>query len=101
MQGTRLAAVREEQIAETPAPSPAQPRADRAATATIVWAALRALSQRALVALAAVVDLILILTAFALWIMVIANPTQSQLIGVGMYAVFVLTAIGLRGHRAR
>lgn len=71
-----------------------------AATALLITA-LKTLSQKTIVALASLVDFALIMSAFALWIMVIANPTILQLVGVGGYALFVLCAIWARGRHAR
>ena len=75
-------------------PSPASPI--ESGLAYLLMTSLKALSQRALVALASMVDLLLIASAFALWFMIIATPDVSQLVGVGMYALFILAAIHLR-----
>lgn len=95
---TRLQEVGEEEI---PLPEPQSrpqpaPRRIDATLATILLTTLRTLSQRTIIALASLVDLALIGSAFALWVMVIANPTVYQLTGVGMYAVFILLAIWAR-----
>jgi hypothetical protein len=58
--------------------------------------ALRALSQRTVVALASLVDLALAGSVFVLWLLVIAQPTQLQLVGLGMYGAFVLICLWLR-----
>ena len=70
-----------------------------AAFANLLAMSLKALSQRALIALAALVDLALIASAFVLWLYVIREPSILQLVGVGMYAAFILLAIWAR-HRA-
>jgi hypothetical protein len=58
--------------------------------------ALRALSQRTVVALASLVDLALAGSVFALWVMVIEQPTTLQLTGLGMYGAFILICLWLR-----
>lgn len=70
----------------------------QAALTGLLLTSLRALSQRAIVALASLVDLALIASAFALWVMVIREPTILQLVGVGLYASFVLVALMLRNR---
>jgi hypothetical protein len=72
---------------ETPAQS---------AFTSLLTVSLKALSQRALVALASLVDLALIASAFVLWLNVIEQPSVLQLVGVGMYAAFILVAIWVR-----
>ncbi len=103
---TRLQAVGESEDAvligeETPfVPPPREPlrvsaKAESALT-DLLFTSLKALSQRTVVALASLVDLALIGSAFALWLLVIANPTPPQLIGIAGYAVFILVAIFMR-----
>jgi len=77
---------------------PPQPRssATQDALTGLLFTSLKALSQRTIVALASLVDLALIGSAFALWLLIIADPTPPQLIGVGGYAVFVLIALYMR-----
>lgn len=81
-------------------PAPREPlrvsaKAESALTG-LLFTSLKALSQRTVVALASLVDLALIGSAFALWLMVITNPTPPQLIGVAGYAAFILIAIFMR-----
>jgi hypothetical protein len=101
---TRLTAVREEDarlIGEEPPAPVAQPvpretsRAQSALTGLLLTS-LRALSQRAIVAFASLVDLALIVSAFALWLLVIRDPSTLQLAALAGYAVFILAAILLR-----
>lgn len=99
---TRLTTVGEEEVTdllgtEHPknAPESTSPPAQSALT-TLLLTSLRALSQRAVVALASLVDLALIGSAFALWWMIIGQPTPLQLIAVGLYALFIIAAILLR-----
>ncbi len=74
-------------------PAPASPKQEPNAAAGILFLALKALSQRALWALAAIRNLILAGSVFWLCLAVIAAPTEPQLIGVGMYALFVLAVM--------
>jgi hypothetical protein len=101
---SRLQAVGEEDaalIGEDPPPVPNVSRETRRAESALTGlliTSLRALSQRTIVALASLVDLALLGSVFALWLLIIANPTTYQLIGVAGYAVFVLIALYMR-HR--
>lgn len=64
--------------------------AEGGATA-VIFLALKALSQRALIALESLFTLITVGSAFWLW-MSIPEPNVHQLVGLGMYAAFVLAA---------
>jgi hypothetical protein len=69
-----------------------EPESDRSEAATkILVVALKALSQRALVALSACFTLLTVASAFALWWRVLPEPSILQLIGLGIYAIFVLS----------
>jgi hypothetical protein len=93
---SRLQAVGEpEQVEEIAIAAAHQPRVAPAIAAGLMLA-LKALSQRAVVALAALEHMILACTVFALWLRVIAQPTELQLVGVGLYALFVLSLVWLR-----
>lgn len=103
MARTRLQIAGEEEIdlighAEAPATTPTAPREPRTSSAltSLLMISLTALSKRAVVALASLVDLALIASAFALWLMIIGNPTVLQLIGCGVYALFMLVALWMR-----
>ena len=58
--------------------------------------ALKALSQRTIVALGSLVDLALASSVFVMWLMVIAQPSVLQLVGLGGYAFFVLVSLYMR-----
>ena len=81
----------EDQVEVTPPmPTPAQK------TSAIDWGALQllgvaltALSQRAMVALAASFSLLTVASAFYLW-MITPNPTDRQIVSLAIYAGFVL-----------
>ena len=98
---SRLQAVGEPEQIELPeAEAPTKPTpVMQAAIAAGLMLALRTLSQRALVALAAIEHLLLASTVFALWLSVIAQPTTLQLVSLGMYGAFVLAMIALRNRR--
>jgi hypothetical protein len=105
MKGSNLRTVSEEEVptfgpdgmVDPPPPTPRREPRGAAIAGDAIFLALKALSQRALVAIAALADLALIASAFALWLAVISNPSVLQLVGVGLYAVFVLFAMWLRG----
>ena len=81
------------------APAPAAPtQVSNQATAAgrMILLALKALSQRALIAATNLVTLIGLGTAFWLWLAVMERtdgPTTSQLIGLGLYGLLL---VGLR-----
>lgn len=56
----------------------------------ILLLALKALSQRAVIALAALSSVMLAGSVFALYWLVLPNPSVNQLIGLAMYALFIL-----------
>ncbi len=61
--------------------------------------ALGALSQRALVALASLFTLLTVSSVFALWYLT-PDPTQTQIISLSIYALFIL-AINYLNMRRR
>lgn len=63
--------------------------------------ALKALSQRAIVALEACFTLVTVLLVWALWWRIIDEPTANQISALGLFAVFVLLANGLVLFRRR
>ena len=75
----------------TPAPPPSDNAAAEAMAArTILFTALRALSQRTLTAITNLFSLILVtFVALALW-RILDDPTTNRLIGVGGFAWFCL-----------
>ena len=77
-----------ERVAEIPDTS--ESRADQAATGMLVLA-LKALSQRAVAAIADLFMLLTIGSAFWLW-KSIPQPDTFQLVALGMYGIFVLVA---------
>jgi prepilin signal peptidase PulO-like enzyme (type II secretory pathway) len=60
--------------------------------------ALTALSQRALTALASLFSIVLAASAFVLWYMILPNPSPNQLVGLGMYAAFILALHVIRNR---
>jgi len=51
---------------------------------------LKALSQRALVALSACFTLLSVASAFWLWLTILPEPNPSKLVGLALYGVFLL-----------
>lgn len=98
MRSTRLTTVAEEEVAgfkligqedDLAVPSaPAKP-ADDIPSRVIVFA-LQTLAKRTLVAISNLFSLLLAGSAFALWWSVLPQPTVLQLVGLGLYAAFVL-----------
>jgi hypothetical protein len=77
-----------EVVEDTPDPAvPEQAQRDL----SLLLLSLKALSQRALVALSSLFTLLTVFSAFWLW-WSIPHPDAYQLVGLGMYAVFVLAA---------
>ncbi len=102
-QTNRLKVAGEDEPVEliTDPPKPAPPRApspprEVAAITSMLMMALKALSQRTIIALASLVDMALAASVFVLWVLVIAQPTTLQLVGLGGYAAFVLAVLALR-----
>ena len=78
-------------------PDPAQARAQQATSMLLL--AIRSLGARAIVAAEALVDLVLIASAFVLWLSIIRDPSTPQLVAAVSYAVFVLIAVLIRRRR--
>lgn len=85
----------EPEAENSPPVSRETPRAESVFT-SLLAISLSALSQRALVAVAGLVDLALIASAFVLWLDVIREPSVLQLVGVGMYAAFIILCVYMR-----
>ena len=66
-----------------------KPGLDEAATAMLLLG-LKALSQRAVVALSHLFTLLTCISAFLLWQDVLPNPNSYQLVGLGLYGAFIL-----------
>jgi hypothetical protein len=77
---------------------PEETARDRAESAlsSLLMLNLKTLSQRAVIGLSSLTDLVLIGSAFALWFRTIDAPTPLQLIGESIYSLFVLVAIWAR-----
>lgn len=97
----RLTAVGEEDVPDTPtvAQQPLQPPpqspATQAALAGLIIA-LKALSQRTIVALASLFDLVLIGSAFVLWWQIIDDPNALRITAAGMYSGFIASVLLMR-----
>lgn len=87
---------------ETEQPAqPAKPDPALALSTQMLTIALSALSQKALIALASLFSITLAGTAFFLWWMILPNPSINQLVGLGMYAVFILALHYIRYRGAK
>ena len=60
------------------------------AAASMIILALKTLSQKTIVALSSLFTLLTCISAFVLWQDVLPNPTPTQLVGLGLYGVFIL-----------
>lgn len=60
--------------------------------------ALKALGQRAVVALSSLFTSMLVLSAWWLWLQAPAEPSVRQLVGLGLYGLFVLAVLVIRGR---
>jgi hypothetical protein len=99
MQGNRLRPIGEEipaffgaEAAKQPPPQPSQqpgPSAQQAATSMLLLA-LRALSQRALVAISNLFVLLTVASAWWLWMVTLPQPSAQQLVGLGLYGLLIL-----------
>jgi hypothetical protein len=95
MRGTRLTAVGEEEIGLVGTAAPEEngpPIAPRSQTISIqmLTIALKALSQRAVIAVSNLFMLLTAASVFVLWYNAPAEPSTSQLVRLGLYGVFVL-----------
>lgn len=95
---SRLVPVGEAEVAELPQAEPHPPAPSRvdAASTFMLMTALKALSQRAVVALAAVEHLLLSGAVFALWWQISISPTYLQLWAGGLFSAFILAMAWLR-----
>ncbi|HEV2225067.1 MAG TPA: hypothetical protein VGR84_18895 [Candidatus Acidoferrales bacterium] len=107
MSGSRLTL-----LGETPADDPeavparrtrsAQPtpqqqtEAQQKAAASMLMIALKALSQRFVVSVASLVDLVLFGAAFAIWWQIMRGPSQLQIIAASLFSMFSLAVIWMR-----
>ena len=82
----------EDSIAAAAQPAPASMGdRQRQIISAALQMALRTLSQKTAVALASLFSLLLAGSAFWIFLTVLGEPTVLQLVGAGMYAVFVLS----------
>jgi hypothetical protein len=73
----------------TPNFPPEQSRTEAAAT-NVLMLALRALSQRAVIALANLFVLVTAVSAWWLWMTTLPSPSVLQLVGLGLYGLLIL-----------
>jgi hypothetical protein len=72
-----------------PTPAPRPTRLESAAT-TVLLTALRALSQRTLIALANLFVLATAISAWWLWMVTMPSPSVLQLVGLALYGTLIL-----------
>lgn len=89
MRGSRLQAVADDELELEQAQPAAQPAAQTAAIQMLTMA-LKALSQRAIIALSNLFMLLTAFSVFILWFEAPADPSISQIIRLALYALFVL-----------
>lgn len=82
--------------APDPVPAARASRAIEQAAMAMLFAAVKALSQRAIVALGNLYALLLAASAFALWWRVLPAPSVRQLVGLALYGCFVLSMMLVR-----
>jgi hypothetical protein len=87
------------EVVRDDAPAPPRAAPDNSAATTALIIALKALGQRFIIALSNLFCLITVLSVFWLGLSIIHEPTTPQLIGLGMYALFIL-AINIIVRRA-
>lgn len=98
MRNTRLTQVAEEEVPgfkligqeDEPVAAPAAEKPAGDVPQRIIIFALSTLAKRTLVALSNLFSLLLAASAFVLWWTVLPAPSVLQLVGLGMYSVFVL-----------
>jgi hypothetical protein len=78
----------------TMAAPPPQPLVESAAT-SILLTALKALSQRTLIALGNLFVLAAAGSAFWLWLVTLPSPSIQQLVGLGLYGLLMLALVHL------
>lgn len=82
-----------ESVPPQPAPPPPQqtaPSAQQHAATSMLLLALRALSQRSIIALGSLFILLTAASAFWLWLTIAPSPSVYQIIAVSIYGAFVL-----------
>jgi len=81
--------ISDEPATQTPTDSPPADKFSQIGIQTLMLG-LSALSQRMVVAVSRLFTLLTVASAFILWWAVMPNPTVLQLIGLGMFGIFVL-----------
>ena len=81
-------------LAQPPAP-PSQSAPEEIPGASILFTALKALSQRTLIAISNLFVLAAAGSAFWLWLVTLPSPTVYQLVGLGLYGLLMLALVHL------
>lgn len=98
-QQTRLREVTSEDAAQ-PANQQAQQAQQANASLQLLLLALKTLSQRTILAIAALKGMVLAGSVFWLAMVVVESPTPAKLVGLGIYAAFILIC-GFMDMRSR
>jgi len=96
MRSTRLTPVPDSEVAD-PISEPPPPTRQ---VQTLLYLTLKTLSKKTLIALSACADLLMVSSAFIMWLKVMAEPTDLQLVGLGGYGGFILIAVWMRNRYA-
>lgn len=100
---SRLTQIRAVEVPEDGAPvqagDPSTAAAQQQVATEMLFTALRALSQRTLVALANLFTLLTVASAFYLWVVALPNVSILQIVALSIYSIFVLL-VNMYGRRA-
>lgn len=77
-------------VSAEPEAPPAPTQQEQAVATKMIYMALAALGQRFVVAVAAMFTMLTVASAFVLWLLT-PDPNTKQLIGMGMYCLFLLS----------
>jgi hypothetical protein len=100
---TRLQILGEEEVPAPPTAAaqtqnPTSDTGDKVAVSVVEFLKLllSVLSQRAIMALHHLLPIVALVSGFALWWRVLPEPTEYQLVGLGLYAAFMLAILFVR-----
>ena len=99
---TRLQILGEEEVPDPPTAAPPQTPTseapDKVAVSVVEFLQLllSVMSQRSILALHHLLPIVALVSGFALWWRVLPEPTEYQLVGLGLYAAFMLAILFVR-----
>lgn len=88
-----------ERPAEEPAAPASSPAADGGVTLDVILLALRVLGQRTAAIAMHAYPVLALTAAFYMWLRVMDNPSVLQLVGLGVFGIFLLSMQVLRGRK--